>query len=135
MVCFVLAGGPSLVVPALGLGLPWVLGACVVSGFAAGALNPILGAVELERIPSHMRARVFGLLSAGSWAGIPLGGLLGGIAADGIGVTATFGVVAVVYTVVTLSPLLGGSWRLMERRPVTADATDVEEPVARTSAP
>jgi len=122
VVCFVLAGGPSLVVPALGLGLPWVLGACVVSGLAAGALNPILGAVELERIPAPMRARVFGLLSAGSWAGIPLGGLFGGIAADGIGVTATFGVVAVVYTLVTLTPLLGGSWRAMERGPAASPA-------------
>lgn len=115
VVCFVLAGGPSLVAPALGLGLPWVLGAAAVSGLAAGALNPILGAVELERIPEHMRARVFGLLGAGSWAGIPLGGLLAGVVADGIGVSATFGVVAAVYTAVTLAPLLGGSWRLMER--------------------
>ncbi|MFJ3384900.1 MULTISPECIES: MFS transporter [unclassified Curtobacterium] len=115
VVCFVLAGGPSLVAPALGLGLPWVLGAAAVSGLAAGALNPILGAVELERVPEHMRARVFGLLGAGSWAGIPLGGLLAGVAADGIGVSVTFGIVAAVYTVVTLAPLLGGSWRLMER--------------------
>lgn len=117
VVCFVLAGGPSLVAPAFGLGLPWLLAASAVSGLAAGALNPILGAVELERIPAPMRARVFGLLSAGSWAGIPLGGLSGGVVADAIGVSATFGVVAVVYTVVTLTPLLGGSWRLMERRP------------------
>lgn len=115
VLCFVLAGGPSLLAPALGLGLPWVLGAAAVSGLAAGALNPILGAVELERIPVHMRARVFGLLGAGSWAGIPLGGLLAGVAADGIGVSTTFGVVACIYTVVTLAPLLGGSWRLMER--------------------
>lgn len=115
VVCFVLAGGPSLLAPALGLGLPWVLGAAAVSGLAAGALNPILGAVELERIPVHMRARVFGLLGAGSWAGIPLGGLLAGVAADGIGVSTTFGIVACIYTVVTLAPLLGGSWRLMER--------------------
>lgn len=131
VVCFALAGGPSLAVPALGLGLPWVLGACVVSGLAAGALNPILGAVELERIPAPMRARVFGLLSAGSWAGIPLGGLFGGIAADGIGVTTTFGVVAVVYTVVTLSPLLGGSWRLMER-PRVASAGEPGPALARS---
>ncbi|TCU87531.1 MFS transporter [Curtobacterium sp. PhB191] len=115
VVCFVLAGGPSLLVPALGLGLPWMLAASALSGLAAGALNPILGAVELERIPAHMRARVFGLLGAGSWAGIPLGGLLAGFAAEGVGVQATFGAVVVLYTVVTLAPLTGGAWRLMER--------------------
>lgn len=120
--CFVLAGGPSLVVPALGLGLPWMLASAALSGLAAGSINPILGAVELERIPEHMRARVFGLLGAGAWAGIPVGGLLAGLAADGVGVDATFAVVAVVYTVVTLTPLLGGSWRLMERRSVTVSA-------------
>jgi MFS family permease len=115
VVCFVLAGGPSLLVPALGLGLPWMLAASALSGLAAGSLNPILGAVELERIPVHMRARVFGLLGAGSWAGIPLGGLLAGFSAEGLGVSATFGVVASIYTVVTLAPLTGGAWRLMER--------------------
>ncbi|TDW72699.1 MFS transporter [Curtobacterium sp. PhB25] len=115
VVCFVLAGGPSLLVPALGLGLPWMLAASALSGLAAGSLNPILGAVELERIPAHMRARVFGLLGAGSWAGIPLGGLLAGFAAEGVGVQATFGAVVVLYTVVTLAPLTGGAWRLMER--------------------
>ena len=120
--CFVLAGGPSLVVPALGLSLPWMLASAALSGLAAGSINPILGAVELERIPEHMRARVFGLLGAGAWAGIPVGGLLAGLAADGVGVEATFAVVAVVYTVVTLTPLLGGSWRLMERRSITVPA-------------
>ncbi|QQD76071.1 MFS transporter [Curtobacterium sp. YC1] len=120
VLCFVLAGGPSLLVPALGLGLPWMLAGAAVSGLAAGSLNPILGAVELERIPEHMRARVFGLLGAGSWAGIPIGGLLAGFAADGAGVQATFGVVLVLYTVVTLAPLTGGAWRLMER-PAAAD--------------
>ncbi|ROP63347.1 MFS transporter [Curtobacterium sp. ZW137] len=132
VVCFVLAGGPSLVAPALGLALPWVLGAAAVSGLAAGALNPILGAVELERIPEHMRARVFGLLGAGSWAGIPLGGLLAGVAADGLGVSATFGIVAAIYTVVTLAPLLGGSWRLMERPTPTPTPTPADP--ARASA-
>jgi len=113
--CFVLAGGPSLLVPALGLGLPWMLGSAAVSGLAAGSINPILGAIELERIPERMRARVFGLLASGAWAGIPVGGLLAGLAADGVGISATFGAAAVLYTVVTMAPLLGGSWRLMER--------------------
>jgi predicted MFS family arabinose efflux permease len=89
-----------------------------VSGLAAGSINPILGTVELERVPEHMRGRVFGLINAGAWAGVPFGALLGGIAADTIGLTAAFTIVAVVYTLVTLSPLAGGSWRQMERRSV-----------------
>jgi predicted MFS family arabinose efflux permease len=63
---------------------------------------------------------VFGLLNAGAWAGIPAGALLGGVAADTIGLTVAFGIVAAVYTLVTLTPLAGGPWRQMERRPTGA---------------
>lgn len=115
--CFLVAGGPSSAVFALGAPFPVLVAAVGVSGLAAGALNPILGAVQLERVPAPMRGRVFGLLNAGTWAGVPLGALLGGIAADGLGLFASFGIVAIIYTVVTTAPLAGGAWRLMERRP------------------
>jgi MFS family permease len=115
-VCFALAGGPSSAAFALGAPLPVLIGMTALAGFAAGALNPILGAVELERVPVHMRGRVFGLINAGAWAGVPFGALLGGIAADTIGLSVAFGVVAIVYTVVTLTPLSGGAWKQMERK-------------------
>ncbi|GAB2976516.1 MFS transporter [Frigoribacterium salinisoli] len=114
-VCFTLAGVPSSAALALGLPLPWLVASAALSGFAAGAINPILGAVQLERVPEAMRGRVFGLIGAGAWAGIPLGGLLGGVAADGIGLGPAFAIVAVVYGLVTLWPLAGGPWRAMER--------------------
>jgi len=114
--CFTLAGGPSSLAFALGAPLPVLVAATALSGLAAGALNPILGTVQLERTPEHLRGRVFGLVTAGAWAGIPAGALLGGVAADTIGLTVAFGIVAVVYTTVTLAPLTGGHWRLMERR-------------------
>lgn len=114
--CFTLAGGPSSLAFALGAPLPVLVAATALSGLAAGALNPILGTVQLERTPEHLRGRVFGLVTAGAWAGIPTGALLGGVAADTIGLTVAFGIVAVVYTTVTLAPLTGGHWRLMERR-------------------
>jgi MFS family permease len=115
-ICFALAGGPSSAAFALGAPFPVLVAMTAVSGLAAGSINPILGTVQLERVPEHMRGRVFGLINAGAWAGVPFGALLGGIAADTIGLTAAFAVVAVVYTLVTLSPLAGGSWRQMERR-------------------
>jgi len=114
--CFTLAGGPSSLAFALGAPLPVLVAATALSGLAAGALNPILGTVQLERTPEHLRGRVFGLVTAGAWAGIPTGALLDGVAADTIGLTVAFGIVAVVYTTVTLAPLTGGHWRLMERR-------------------
>jgi MFS family permease len=113
--CFTLAGGPSTLAFALGAPLPVLVAATALSGLAAGALNPILATVELERVPEHLRGRVFGLLNAGAWAGVPFGALLGGVAADTIGLAVAFGIVAAVYVAVTLTPLAGGSWRLMER--------------------
>ena len=117
VVCFALAGGPPSAAFALGAPLPALVAATALGGLAAGAINPILGAVQLERVPEHMRGRVFGLVNAGAWAGVPFGALLGGIAADTIGVNWAFGIIAVAYTLVTLTPLLGGSWRQMERQP------------------
>ncbi|SMG24125.1 MFS transporter [Agreia pratensis] len=117
VVCFALAGGPSSAAFALGAPLPVLVAATALGGLAAGAINPILGAVQLERVPQHMRGRVFGLVNAGAWAGVPFGALLGGIAADTIGVNWAFGIIAIAYTLVTLTPLLGGSWRQMERQP------------------
>ena len=114
-VCFALAGGPASVAFALGAPLPVLVATTALAGLAAGSLNPILGTVELERIPEHMRGRVFGLINAGAWAGVPFGALLGGIAGDTIGLSLSFGIVAIVYTVVTLTPLTGGVWRQMER--------------------
>ncbi|RLP68541.1 MFS transporter [Mycetocola reblochoni] len=105
----------SLLPPALGLGMAWMVGVSVISGLAAGALNPIIGAVRLERVPPAMRARVFGLLTAGSWAGMPIGALLGGTSAQLIGVTGTFAVLFGVYLLAALWPCRGGAWRLMER--------------------
>lgn len=120
-VCFALAGGPASAAFALGAPLSVLVAMTAVSGLAAGAINPILGTVELERVPEHMRGRVFGLINAGAWAGVPFGALLGGIAADTIGLALAFGIIAVVYTLVTLSPLTGGAWRQMERKPPQRD--------------
>ena len=114
-VCFAIAGGPPNAAFALGAPLPVLVATVALAGLAAGSLNPILGAVEFERVPEKMRGRVFGLINAGAWSGVPLGALLGGIAVDTVGFGWAFGFAAVVYTLVTLTPLTGGPWRQMER--------------------
>jgi MFS family permease len=130
-ICFAVAGGPSNAAFALGAPLPVLVATVALAGLAAGALNPILGAVEFERVPEKMRGRVFGLINAGAWSGVPLGALLGGIAVDTIGFALAFGITAVVYTLVTLTPLTGGTWRQMERSPHPTPRTAARPAPAR----
>ena len=40
--------------------LPVLLGGVFFASLGAGPLNPIISAIEFERIPVHMRGRVFG---------------------------------------------------------------------------
>src|SRR5687768_2361495 len=64
----------------------WVLTVVtLITSIGAGPLNPIIGAIEFERIPPHMRGRVFGAITAGAWLAMPLGMLLGGILTDRLG--------------------------------------------------
>jgi MFS family permease len=111
---FTLAGGPVYFALAAGLPLPALLVIKLLAGFCSGAINPLIAVVMLERIPDGLRARVFGLVNAGCWAGMPAGALLGGLAVDHLGMTSTLLVVGTVYLVSTVSPLRGGPWRQLD---------------------
>ena len=117
IVAFALAGGPPFLALAAGLPLAALLPITALAGFSAGAINPIIGTVKLERVPAGMRARVYGLVNAGAWAAMPIGALAAGFAVEHVGLTATLLALGCAYVVVTLTPLLGGPWREMDHRP------------------
>lgn len=110
---FALAGPPPHLALAAGLPLSAVVVVTAVSGFAAGALNPIIGVIKLERVPLHMRARVYGVIGAGAWAGMPLGSLAAGFAVEHLGLRPALFTVGTAYLLVALTPLLGGPWKSM----------------------
>jgi MFS family permease len=114
-VSFFLIGAPRFAV--LGLGAPlWaVLTVVFVGGIGIGTVNPILGAVELERIPERLRARVLSLITSCAWALIPFGGLLGGLLSDHLGVSDALLVCGAVYTVAPTVPALRPEWAEMNR--------------------
>lgn len=116
---FLLAGGPLFVVLALRPGLVWCLVAAALAGLAAGSLNPILGTVMLEQVPSSMRARVLGVVDAGCWAAMPLGALATGFLVEGLGLVVSLVALGAVYLVVTLAPCLGSVWAGMDRPDAT----------------
>ena len=59
----------------------------MAGGFASGFLNPILGAVIYERIPTPLMGRVTSLNTALCWSLMPFGGLLGGVLVQAIGLS------------------------------------------------
>jgi MFS family permease len=116
VVAFLVTGLPRFVLFALGVPLWAIIAMCVVGGCASGFLNPVLGAVQFERIPSHLVGRVTALSSALCWSLMPFGGVLGGVLVSGIGLSPAILVVGFAYFVATMSPALIPSFRGMNRQ-------------------
>ncbi|WP_432014769.1 MFS transporter [Streptomyces cucumeris] len=117
-VCFLLCGLPRFLVAAFVPGLQPLAVTMVISGIAAGMLNPILTTVTYEAVPDELRSRVMGAITSGVWVAIPLGGLAAGYLVDGAGLTTAFLVTGAVYFLVTLSPLTFPVWCGLDRDPV-----------------
>ena len=88
----------------------------VISSIGAGPLNPIIGAVEYERVPKNMRGRVGGAVSAGAWSAMPLGMLIGGVATEQFGVYPVLLGLGVIYLLTTVSMAFIPAMKEMNRR-------------------
>lgn len=87
-----------------------------IFSIGAGPLNPIIDSVEYERIPPDMRGRVFGAITAGAWAVMPLSMLVAGFLTEQFGTQPMFFWIGVIYLLTTLSMALIPSMREMDRR-------------------
>ncbi len=118
---FLLAGAPRFLVLALGSSVPVVLSVYVVAGFSSGFVNPIIGALQFERIPGNVLGTVRGLGTSFAWAGIPFGGLLGGALVTSFGLVSTLFGVGTAYLVTTLLPAFMPNWSRDTTRTVPPD--------------
>jgi MFS family permease len=118
---FLVGGAPRILVLALPVPLVVVVAVSAVCGLAGGAINPLLAAAEYERIPAALQARVLGAVGGLAWAGIPLGGLLGGWTVGALGLPVAAAVVGGLYLLATVDPFVRPAWRDMERRPLQVD--------------
>ncbi len=112
---FLLAGAPKFLVLASGAPMGAVLAVFAVSGFGAGFINPIIGAVLFERIPRPMLGRVNALGDSLAWSGIPLGGLIAGAAVAAIGLAPVALAAGIAYFLTTSLTGLRPEWRAMDR--------------------
>lgn len=69
-----------------------VLAVSFVVGLSAAPMNPFLDTVFQERVPRHMRGRVFGLRSALMMASTPIGILAGGTLVEATGLVTTIAI-------------------------------------------
>lgn len=136
LICFLIAGAPRFAVLALGAPLWLVLGLHAVAGLAAGFLNPILGAVQFERIPAGLLGRVKTLGAALAWSGIPFGGLVAGGLIALAGLSPALLVLGGCYLVATMLPGLRKEWAELDRSAQPAEefgpAAEPEPSAART---
>jgi predicted MFS family arabinose efflux permease len=101
---------------------PVALAALAAFGLAAGPINPLLGTLQFQLVPAELRGRVFGAITAGAWAAIPAGVLLGGVVVGAIGVGPTFLCIAVCYALVTGWGFFNPAFHEMDQPPVVAPA-------------
>ncbi len=78
-------------------------------------INSLIDTVLQERTPPAMRARVLGVLNAGTMAGLPLGTFAFGFVAAWIGLRATLAVMGAIYLMATLSILVNPALKKMEK--------------------
>lgn len=126
-VCLLLAGSPRLFTLAGTDDVRTALAVSFGAGVAMAAVNPILMTVGYERVPDHLRGRVLGAIGAIGFAGIPLGGLLGGLLADAAGLRAALLTGGLLYLAATVTPFLLPQWRRLDDRvavPAHAAASD-----------
>lgn len=112
---FLVGGAPRFIVLAFDAPLAAVIAVYAVAGAAIGFVNPIIGAIQFERIPHELLGRVRSLGSSLSWLGIPFGGLVAGSLVTGAGVSAALLLCGGAYLLTTLLPSLLPQWAQMDR--------------------
>ena len=92
-----------------------------LAGAASGPLNPIINTVKYERVPAHMRGRVFGVIGAVAWLALPLGILLGGFFVEWVGLRAALILIGLAYLATTLTLWFNPALHDMDARPRELD--------------
>jgi MFS family permease len=131
LVAFLVTGAPRFVVLALDAPVWGVLAVAVAAGFASGFLNPILGAVIFERVPRPLMGRVTSLTTSLCWAGIPLGGVVGGLLVSAAGLAPALLACGGAYLVATMLPAVRPQWREIDRRAAPSASPSEHVPAAR----
>ncbi len=131
-----IGGVPRFVAMAAGFPMWAVLAVLAVGGLGSGFVNPIVGAVTYELIPTALLGRVKTMSQAVTWGGIPFGGLVGAGVVAVAGVTGALWIVGGLYLVAVGLPGMSRQWGDMRRgTPTAAPAPATASAPGATPAP
>jgi MFS family permease len=117
-----LGGAPRWLILGLTHNLVLICTVTFLSGLAMAAVNPVIGAMLYERVPPELQTRAFGVCTAITFTGIPIGGVLGGLAVTGLGLNPAILVAGVVCALATAAP-----WLWSRRHTVPVPEAQVSE--------
>lgn len=117
-----LGGAPRWLILGLTHNLVLICTVTFLSGLAMAAVNPVIGAMLYERVPPELQTRAFGVCTAITFTGIPIGGVLGGLAVTGLGLNTAILVAGVVCALATAAP-----WLWSRRHTESVPETQVSE--------
>lgn len=127
-VAFLMVGPPRFLVLAMDAPVWVMLVVFALSGLGGGLINPILGAIQFERVPRRLLGRVNALGDSLAWAGIPLGGLMAGAAVAAAGLSPVLVACGAAYFLTIGLTGLRREWRQMDQ------SRGVDSPSAPASA-
>jgi MFS family permease len=107
-------GAPRLLTMGLSDQVWLVVSVSFLTGIANASLNPVIGATLYTRVPPALQTRVFGLMGALTFAGIPVGSLLGGWSVAWLGLRPALLTAGGLFLLATLIPVIQ-----MYRRPLS----------------
>lgn len=101
-----IGGAPRLLTMGLSDTVWLVVSVSFLCGIANASLNPVIGATLFERVPAALQTRVFGVIGALTFAGIPVGSLLGGWTAAALGLRPALLFSGTLFLLATLIPVV-----------------------------
>jgi MFS family permease len=99
-------GAPRLLTMGLSDTVWLVVSVSFLCGIANASLNPVIGATLFGRVPPALQTRVFGVIGAMTFAGIPVGSLLGGWSASALGLRPALLLSGSLFLLATLIPVV-----------------------------
>ncbi|WP_432942360.1 MFS transporter [Kribbella sp. CA-253562] len=122
-----IGGAPRLLTMGLSDTVWLVVSVSFLCGIANASLNPVIGATLFERVPAALQTRVFGVIGAITFAGIPVGSLLGGWSVSLLGLRPALLLSGGLFLLATLIPVVQ-MYRRPQDTPQFGAARKTEEP-------